>query len=106
MLFLVLALSLSFVFTLIFTGSGGSLIFPGLLFHATVNWEEGFEALMPGLIGTDREIWSTLALLLIGLVAAVQVARRPLGAAICRNAPGRRRCGAPPAAGVCGRCLV
>ena len=76
-LFLVLALGLSFVFTLMFNGSGGSLI-PGLLFHATVNWEEGFEALMPGLIGTDWEIWSTLALLLIGLVAAVQVARRPL----------------------------
>ena len=76
-LFLVLALGLSFVFTLMFNGSGGSLI-PGLLFHATVNWEEGFEALMPGLIGTDWEIWSTLALLLVGLAAAVLIARRPL----------------------------
>jgi membrane protease YdiL (CAAX protease family) len=75
-LFLVLALGLSFVFTLMFNGSGGSLI-PGLLFHATVNWEEGFEALMPGLIGTDWETWSTLALLLVGLAAAVLVARRP-----------------------------
>ena len=75
-LFLVLALGLSFVFTLMFNGSGGSLI-PGLLFHATVNWEEGFEALMPGLIGTDWEIWSTLALLIAGGVSAVLVARRP-----------------------------
>lgn len=75
-LFLVLALGLSFVFTLMFNGSGGSLI-PGLLFHATVNWEEGFEALMPELIGTDWEIWSTLSLLIVGLVAAVLVARRP-----------------------------
>ncbi|HSO70613.1 MAG TPA: CPBP family intramembrane glutamic endopeptidase [Arachnia sp.] len=75
-LFLVMALGLSFVFTLMFNGSGGSLI-PGLLFHATVNWEEGFEALMPGLVGTDWEIWSTLGLLIVGLVAAVMVARRP-----------------------------
>ena len=76
MLFLVLALGLSFVFTLMFNGSGGSLI-PGLLFHATVNWEEGFEALIPGLVGTDWELWSTLGLLIVGLVAAVMVARRP-----------------------------
>ena len=75
-LFLVLALGLSFVFTLMFNATGGSLI-PRLLFHATVNWEEGFESLMPGLVGTDWEIWSTLALLILGLVAAVLVARRP-----------------------------
>ena len=37
-----LAIGLSLVFTWLFNGSGGSLI-PVLLFHATQNWEEGFE---------------------------------------------------------------
>ncbi len=67
-LFLVLAIGLSFLFTLMFNGTGGSLI-PGLLFHATQNWDEGFETLFPALVGTGWETPSTLALLLVGLVA-------------------------------------
>jgi membrane protease YdiL (CAAX protease family) len=69
-----LSFGLSFLFTYIFNGSGGSLI-PVLLFHATQNWEEGFETLFPALVGTDWEVPSTLALLLIGIVAGVLVWR-------------------------------
>ena len=69
-LFLVLAIGLSFLFTLMFNGTGGSLI-PGLLFHATQNWDEGFETLVPTLAGTSWEAPSTFAVLLIGLVAGV-----------------------------------
>ena len=69
-LFLVLAIGLSFLFTLMFNGTGGSLI-PGLLFHATQNWDEGFETLFPRLAGTSWETPSTIALLLIGLGAGV-----------------------------------
>ncbi len=73
--FSLLAIGLGFVFTLLFNGSGGSLI-PGLLFHATQNWEEGFETLFPGLVGTEWELVSTILLLLMGIVAAVVVWRR------------------------------
>lgn len=72
--FVLLSFGLSFVFTWLFNGSGGSLI-PGLLFHATQNWEEGFETLFPGLVGTEWELVSTLALLVIGIVAGVVVWR-------------------------------
>jgi membrane protease YdiL (CAAX protease family) len=50
--FLLLAFVLSFVFTWLFNGSGGSLI-PVMLFHATQNSEEIFEVLFPSLVGTD-----------------------------------------------------
>lgn len=69
-----LSFGLSFLFTLMFNGSGGSLI-PVLLFHATQNWEEGFETVFPSLVGTDWELPSTLALLLIGILAGVLVWR-------------------------------
>jgi len=72
--FSLLSFGLSFLFTYMFKGSGGSLI-PVLLFHATQNWEEGFETVFPALIGTDWELVSTLALLLIGIVAGVLVWR-------------------------------
>ncbi len=72
--FSLLSFGLSFLFTYMFNGSGGSLI-PVLLFHATQNWEEGFETVFPALVGTDWELPSTLALLLIGLVAGVLVWR-------------------------------
>lgn len=68
--FVLLALGLSFLFTWIFNGSGGSLI-PVLLFHATQNWEEGFETIFPALVGTDWELISTLALLLLGVIAGI-----------------------------------
>ncbi len=55
---------------LMFNGSGGSLI-PGLLFHATQNWDEGFETLFPALVGTNWETPSTFALLAIGMGAGV-----------------------------------
>ena len=73
--FSLLSFGLSFLFTLMFNGSGGSLI-PVLLFHATQNWEDGFEVLFPALVGTDWELASTLALLLIGIVAGGLVWRR------------------------------
>lgn len=75
LLFLVLAIALSFIFTLLFNGSGGSLI-PVLLFHATQNWEEGFEAFFPNLVGTDWETPSALLLLLAGVAAGVVVWRQ------------------------------
>ena len=72
--FSLLALGLSFLFTFIFNGSGSSLI-PVLLFHATQNWEEGFETVFPALVGTDWELTSTLILLLVGVVAGILVWR-------------------------------
>jgi membrane protease YdiL (CAAX protease family) len=74
-LFLILAVGLSCLFTLMFNGSGGSLI-PGLLFHAIQNWEEGFESFFPVLVGTDWELPSTVALIAIGVGAGVIVHRR------------------------------
>ena len=73
--FSLLAIGLSMLFTWLFNGSGGSLI-PVLLFHATQNWEDGFEIFFPSLIGTEWELISTLALLLIGLIAGVMVWRK------------------------------
>jgi membrane protease YdiL (CAAX protease family) len=72
--FSLLSIGLSMLFTWMFNGSGGSLI-PGLLFHATQNWEEGFETLFPVLAGTEWELLSTLGLLLIGLLAGIVVWR-------------------------------
>ncbi len=72
--FSLLSIGLSFLFTLVFNGSGGSLI-PVLLFHATQNWEEGFETMFPSLVGSNWELISTLALLMIGVVAGVKVWR-------------------------------
>lgn len=73
--FALLSIGLSMLFTWLFNGSGGSLI-PVLLFHATQNWEDGFEVLFPSLVGTEWELLSTLSLLLIGLVASVVVWRK------------------------------
>jgi membrane protease YdiL (CAAX protease family) len=72
--FSLLSIGLSLLFTGLFNGSGGSLI-PVLLFHATQNWEEGFETVFPSLVGTDWELVSTLALLLLGVVAGILVWR-------------------------------
>lgn len=72
--FSLLSIGLSMLFTLLFNGSGGSLI-PVLLFHASQNWEEGFETLFPSLVGTEWELVSTLSLLVIGVVAGVLVWR-------------------------------
>lgn len=72
--FVVLSFGLSFLFTWMFNGSGGSLI-PVLLFHATQNWEEGFEIIFPALVGTDWELISTLSLLLLGIIAGIVVWR-------------------------------
>lgn len=70
-----LSFGLSFLFTWLFNGSGGSLI-PVLLFHAAQNWEEGFETFFPTLLGADWELVSTLLLLLLGVVAGVLVWRK------------------------------
>jgi membrane protease YdiL (CAAX protease family) len=72
--FSLLSIGLSMLFTWLFNGSGGSLI-PVLLFHASQNWEEGFETLFPGLVGTEWELVSTLSLLVVGVVAGVLVWR-------------------------------
>ncbi len=72
--FLLLSFGLSFIFTILFNGSGGSLI-PGLIFHATQNWEEGFETLFPALVGTDWELTSTLLLLALGIGAGITLWR-------------------------------
>ena len=63
--FLLLAFALSFLFTFLFNKSNGSLI-PVLLLHAAQNSEEIFEVLFPALIGTDWELISSLALLVVG----------------------------------------
>ena len=68
--FLLLAFVLSFIFTWLFNGSGGSLL-PVMVFHAAQNSEEIFETIFPSLVGTDWELVSTLALLLIGIVVGV-----------------------------------
>jgi membrane protease YdiL (CAAX protease family) len=70
--FSLLAIGLSMLFTLMFNGSGGSLI-PVLLFHASQNWEDGFEVLFPSLVSTEWELVSTLSLFAIGLVAGIVV---------------------------------
>ena len=75
MAFSLLSIGLSMMFTWLFNGSGGSLI-PVLLFHAAQNWEEGFETLFPVLIGTDWELVSTIALLILGIVSGVIVWRK------------------------------
>jgi membrane protease YdiL (CAAX protease family) len=72
--FALLSIGLSMLFTALFNGSGGSLI-PVLLFHATQNWEDGFEVLFPSLVGTEWELVSTVSLLLVGLVAGMVVWR-------------------------------
>jgi membrane protease YdiL (CAAX protease family) len=72
--FSLLSFGLSFLFTWMFNGCGGSLI-PVLLFHAVQNWEDGFETVFPALVGTDWELVSTLILLLVGVVAGVLVWR-------------------------------
>ncbi|WP_420630347.1 CPBP family intramembrane glutamic endopeptidase [Candidatus Leptofilum sp.] len=72
--FALLSIGLSMLFTLLFNGSGGSLI-PVLLFHATQNWEEGFETFFPALVGTDWELISTLSLLVVGLIAGIILKR-------------------------------
>ncbi len=52
---LLLIIGLSFIHTWLFNGSGGSLI-PPLLFHATQNWEEGFETIFPAINGTTGRL--------------------------------------------------
>lgn len=72
--FCLLSIGLAMLFTWLFNGSGGSLI-PVLLFHASQNWEDGFEVLFPSLVGTEWELISTLSLLVIGVFAGVMVWR-------------------------------
>lgn len=72
--FLLLAFVLSFLFTWLFNGSGGSLI-PVLIFHAAQNTEEIWETMFPALVGSDWELISSIGLLLMGIVVAVHLWR-------------------------------
>lgn len=75
---LILIVGLTFIFTALFNGGGGSLI-PPLLFHATQNWEEGFETIFPDIVDTDWETPAALTLLLLAGVAVVMVKRQSAG---------------------------
>ena len=72
---LVLIVGLSFIFTWLFNGSGGSLI-PPLLFHATQNWEDGFETILPAIVDTDWETPAALALLVLAAFSVFAVTKR------------------------------
>jgi membrane protease YdiL (CAAX protease family) len=72
--FFLVALSASVLSTWMFNGSGGSLV-PVLLFHATVNWEEGIETLFPALADADWEAPAVLGLLIAGLAAGAALRR-------------------------------
>ena len=76
--FLLLAFMLSFIFTWLFNGSGGSLI-PVMIFHAAQNTEEIFEIVFPGLVGKDWELVSSLGVLLIGLIVGIILYRKKAG---------------------------
>jgi uncharacterized protein len=72
LLFGVLVLLLTFIFTWLYNGSGGSLL-PGLVFHAIQNSEEAFERLLPAMKGTSWEGPASVGLLLFGIAATVRV---------------------------------
>ena len=72
--FLLVVLSLSFLFTWLFNRSRASLI-PVLILHTTQNSEEIFESLFPALRETDWELVSTLLLLVCGIAAGVALWR-------------------------------
>jgi len=74
-IFLLLALNLSFLFAWLFNRSHGLLI-PVLIMHATQNNEELFEVIFPALVGTNRELPSTLLLLVTGIAAGVALWRQ------------------------------
>ena len=74
LVFLLVALFLSFVFTWLFNNSGGSMV-GVLLFHTFQNNEESFELFFTGLPDTDWETVSTLGLLLAGIGFALIVWR-------------------------------
>lgn len=72
----VLIIGLSFIFTWLFNGTGGSLVGP-LLFHALQNTEEAIEAMFPAIVGTGWEALAALGLLVLGTPAAVALRRTP-----------------------------
>ncbi len=74
-LYIILVLGLSHIFTWLFTRSGGSLI-PVILFHGFQNWEDGFEIIIPSLIGTEWELISSLLILSMGIWVTVLVWRK------------------------------
>ncbi len=74
-LLILLIVGVSFVFTWLFNGSGGSLV-PPLLFHAAQNWEEGFEVVFPAIVDTNWDTPATLALLPVALVVGLRIRGR------------------------------
>lgn len=80
-IFLLLAFTLSFLFTLLFNGSAGSLL-PGLVFHAFQNNEETFEILFPALAGTNWELTSSVLILVAGILAGIYLWMKHRGTAI------------------------
>ncbi len=87
-IFLLLAFVLSFIFTWLFNGSGGSLL-PVMVFHSFQNSEEIFEVLFPGLVGTDWELTSSVGLLVVGLLVGMMVWRQGAPRRRPRRAEGR-----------------
>jgi len=75
--YLVFVYTTTFLFTWLFNHTSGSLL-PVLLLHATINWEEGIEAVFPAVRGTDWETLPVIALMLLGVAAAVHLRRHPV----------------------------
>ncbi len=74
--YLLFVYTTTFLFTWLFNHTSGSLI-PVLLLHATINWEEGPETVFPAVRGTDWETLPVIALMLLGVAAAVHLRRNP-----------------------------
>ncbi len=70
----VIVILLTFIFTWLYNGSGGSLI-PGLIFHAIQNSEDAFERMLPGMKDTSWEAPASVGLLLTGILFTVLVVR-------------------------------
>jgi uncharacterized protein len=75
-LFLLIVVALSFIFTWLFNSTAGSLI-PVLLLHASQNSAGVFESFFPALAGSGWELLSALTILILGAGLAVTMAVRP-----------------------------
>ena len=74
LVYLGFVLAVTMLFTWLFNRTTGSLV-PVLLLHATINWEEGIEVVVPSLRGSDWETLAVAALVLLGGAAAMSLRR-------------------------------